>query len=161
MSGGTLMALAADEVVMDANAVLGPVDPQIPAGFGLAYPAASIVEALKKKNPNRDDRTLILGDVARKAISQVEDAAYELLEPRLGKAKARRISGKLVHGGWTHDKPITPALAKKMGLPVSTDLPDDFHRLLELYPQPTRRMATVEYIPGTESEKPGGDEGKK
>src|SRR5229473_1089211 len=29
MSGGTLIALAADEIVMDANAVLGPVDPQI------------------------------------------------------------------------------------------------------------------------------------
>src|SRR3989442_4185755 len=29
MSGGTLIALTADEVVMDPNAVLGPVDPQI------------------------------------------------------------------------------------------------------------------------------------
>lgn len=27
MSGGTLLALAADEIVMDENAVLGPVDP--------------------------------------------------------------------------------------------------------------------------------------
>src|SRR5437870_5651256 len=37
MSGGTLIALAADEIVMDANAVLGPVDPQIGD-----MPAASI-----------------------------------------------------------------------------------------------------------------------
>src|SRR5437879_2614723 len=29
MSGGTLIALTADEIVMDPNAVLGPVDPQI------------------------------------------------------------------------------------------------------------------------------------
>lgn len=29
MSGGTLIALCADEIVMDPNAVLGPVDPQI------------------------------------------------------------------------------------------------------------------------------------
>ena len=29
MSGGTLIALAADEIVMDPNAVLGPVDPQL------------------------------------------------------------------------------------------------------------------------------------
>jgi ClpP class serine protease len=29
MSGGTLIALAADEIVMDENAVLGPVDPQL------------------------------------------------------------------------------------------------------------------------------------
>ncbi len=27
MSGGTLLALSADEIIMDPNAVLGPVDP--------------------------------------------------------------------------------------------------------------------------------------
>jgi ClpP class serine protease len=37
MSGGTLIALAADEIVMDPNAVLGQVDPQIGE-----LPAASI-----------------------------------------------------------------------------------------------------------------------
>ena len=29
MSGGTLIALAADEIVMSDHAVLGPVDPQM------------------------------------------------------------------------------------------------------------------------------------
>ena len=29
MSGGTLIALAANEIVMDVNAVLGPIDPQL------------------------------------------------------------------------------------------------------------------------------------
>jgi ClpP class serine protease len=29
MSGGTLVALAADEIVLDAHATLGPVDPQL------------------------------------------------------------------------------------------------------------------------------------
>jgi ClpP class serine protease len=28
MSGGTLIALAADQIVMDSNAVLGPIDPR-------------------------------------------------------------------------------------------------------------------------------------
>ena len=45
MSGGTLIALAANEIVMDPNAVLGPVDPQI---GGL--PAASILKAVELKN---------------------------------------------------------------------------------------------------------------
>jgi len=44
MSGGTLLALAADEIVMDENAVLGPVDPQIGN-----YPAASILRVLDQK----------------------------------------------------------------------------------------------------------------
>ena len=41
MSGGTLIALAADEIVMSRHAVLGPVDPQLGQ-----YPAASILRAV-------------------------------------------------------------------------------------------------------------------
>jgi len=48
MSGGTLLALAADEVIMDENAVLCPVDPQLGE-----YPAASIVKIIDEKNKNR------------------------------------------------------------------------------------------------------------
>ena len=77
MSGGTLVALAADEIVMDPDAVLGLVDPQLgspPTGY---YPAASILKALEQPHPNRDDQTIILGDVAKKAIGQV----YETVRP--------------------------------------------------------------------------------
>src|SRR5438067_8821404 len=63
MSGGTLIALAADEIVMDPNAVLGPVDPQLGQS-----PAASILSVLERKKPEDiEDRTLILADVSRKA----------------------------------------------------------------------------------------------
>ena len=43
MSGGTLIALAADEVVLDAHAALGPVDPQLGR-----YPAGSLVEVAQR-----------------------------------------------------------------------------------------------------------------
>ncbi len=67
MSGGTLIALAADEIVMDPNAVLGPVDPQLGDTA-----AASVLKVVEEKDVNKiDDRTLILADVARKALKQV------------------------------------------------------------------------------------------
>src|SRR6267142_1702562 len=44
MSGGTLIALAADEIVMSEHAVLGPVDPQLGQ-----QPAASILKVLHQK----------------------------------------------------------------------------------------------------------------
>src|SRR3954451_1944109 len=44
MSGGTLIALAADEIAMDPHAVLGPVDPQLGD-----LPAASIVRVASSK----------------------------------------------------------------------------------------------------------------
>src|SRR3954470_3720305 len=69
MSGGTLIALAANEIVMAENAVLGPVDPQLGQS-----PAASILMVLKKKPISEiDDQTIILSDLAEKALRQVED----------------------------------------------------------------------------------------
>ena len=66
MSGGTLLALAADEIVMDINAVLGPVDPQLGK-----YPAASILNAVSQKVINEvDDETLILADMAKKQLTK-------------------------------------------------------------------------------------------
>src|SRR3979411_204831 len=67
MSGGTLIALAADEIGMSPHAVLGPVDPQIGQS-----PAASVLTVLDKKKPEDiDDQTMILADVSRKAIAQL------------------------------------------------------------------------------------------
>src|SRR5207237_10654602 len=58
MSGGTLIALAADDIVMCAHAVLGPVDPQLGE-----YPAASIVRAARQKAiAEGEDKTLIRDD---------------------------------------------------------------------------------------------------
>ena len=51
MSGGTLIALAADEIVMDANAVLGPVDPQLGQ-----YPAASLLYVAERTATTRTRR---------------------------------------------------------------------------------------------------------
>ena len=83
MSGGTLIALAAAEIVMDPNAVLGSVDPQIGLPPSTVYPAASVLAALQKENPNREDQTLILGDVAAKAVRQVYATVHQLLQRHL------------------------------------------------------------------------------
>ena len=143
MSGGTLLALAADEIVMDENAVLGPVDPQLGE-----YPAASIVSAVSQKDKNEvDDKTLILADVARKAISQTRDYVYGILVEKMGEAKARELAEKLTSGTWTHDYPITCSKAKEFGLPISCDMPPEVLRLMDLFPQQRAKRPSVEYIP--------------
>jgi ClpP class serine protease len=103
MSGGTLIALAANQIVMDENAVLGPVDPQLGE-----YPAVSILKAVAQKNINRvDDQTLILADVAGKAIKQVKETVAGILETRMEHDRAEALAEKLASGTWTHDYPIT------------------------------------------------------
>src|SRR6195256_1336 len=75
MSGGTLIALAADEIVMCPHSVLGPIDPQLGDS-----PAASLIKVKEEKPIAKvKDRTLVLADVGRKAITQVKQAASELL----------------------------------------------------------------------------------
>ena len=146
MSGGTLIAMAAKEIVMDPNAVLGPVDPQLGGQQGY-YPAVSILKALEQPNPNRDDQTLILGDVAKKAIDQVYQAVYSLLLDHNPPEKAAEIAKMLSEGRWTHDYPIDFEQAKEMGLPVKDQVLKEVYDLMELYPQSGMRRPSVEFIP--------------
>src|SRR5437868_6255907 len=75
MSGGTLIALAADAIVMDPNAVLGPVDPQLGE-----YPAASLVRAVEIKGARHvSDETLTVADMAQTARVQVAVFVAQLL----------------------------------------------------------------------------------
>ncbi len=147
MSGGTLIALSADEIIMDPNAVLGPVDPQLGSPQGGSYPAASILKALEEPNPNRDDQTLILGDIARKAINQVYNTVYSLIKDKMPEEKAKELAKILSEGRWTHDYPITYEEAKELGLPVTDQVPPEVYDLMDLYPQTSQRRPSVEFIP--------------
>jgi ClpP class serine protease len=84
MSGGTPIALAADEIVMSPRAALGPVDPQLEK-----FAAASLLKVLEQKPIEKiDDGTLVMADVGRKAIAQVNQAARHLRKRRLPAAQA-------------------------------------------------------------------------
>jgi ClpP class serine protease len=143
MSGGTLIALAADEIVMDENAVLGPLDPQIGN-----CPAVSLLKLLERKDINHiDDQTLIMADIAEKAINQVRRTIIDLLKDNMPLEKAESIAVALTEGRWTHDYPITFEEARALGLPVSTDMPEEVYELMSLHPQPIQRRPSVQYVP--------------
>ena len=144
MSGGTLIALAADEIVMCRHSVLGPIDPQLGG-----MPAASVIRVAEEKPiVEVEDQTLILADVGRKAIAQVTETARSLLAARMESAEAEALATRLATGTWTHDYPIAAEEAREMGLPVSLEMPAEIMELMKLYPQPVRRQAGgVEYLP--------------
>lgn len=151
MSGGTLIALAAGEIVMCPHSVLGPVDPQLGE-----FPAASLIKVVEQKPiAEIDDKTLVMADVGRKAIAQLKSAVRDLLKRRLSSEQAETLAEKLSSGTWTHDYPITPEEAKQLGLAVSTDMPHQVMELLALYPQPVRTQAGgVEYLPVPRQKEP-------
>jgi ClpP class serine protease len=148
MSGGTMLALAADEIVMDANAVLGPVDPQLGN-----FPAASILKVVEQKPISEiDDETLIMADLSRKAMQQVQRFVRTLLKDNVPQQKVKpenieSIVEALTTGRVTHDYPITVEEATEMGLPITVGLPTSIYGLMELYPQPEGGRPSVQYIP--------------
>lgn len=142
MSGGTLIALAADEIVMGEFSVLGPIDPQI-----VGLPAASIARVPKVKPIEHVfDLTLVLADISEKAIAQVKKGAVELMTPQMEQAKAEALAEKLAGGQWTHDYALTAEEARSLGLPVKSGMPQEMLDLMKLYPSPVQR-SSVEYIP--------------
>jgi ClpP class serine protease len=143
MSGGTFIALAAGEIAMDENAVLGPVDPQLGQ-----QAAASILTVLQRKPIERvHDQTVMMADMAEKSLRQAKASVTRLLSGRMGLDEAQKKAELLATGTWTHDYPITADEARKLGLPIKTDVPDEVYRLMSLYQQNTQRRPSVEYIP--------------
>lgn len=142
MSGGTLIAMAAQEIVMDRNAVLGPVDPQI---GGVA--ASSILQVVQIKKDRASDETLIMADMAAKARVQVASFVADLLSRRMERKQAEALAVAMSEGRWTHDFPISVASAKQLGFPVTTEMPRLVYELMDLYPQPTGARPSVLYVP--------------
>jgi ClpP class serine protease len=152
MSGGTLIALAADEIVIDRHAALGPVDPQLGQ-----HAARSLVEVAEMPGQH-DDQTLLMADVGRKALRQIAVTVRMLLEKHMEPARARDATTLLATGVWTHDHPLMAPELEQMGLPVRVGVPAEERTLMDLYPQPRGREAGVEYVPGPQLPLPRGRE---
>lgn len=139
MSGGTLIALAADEIVLTPNALLGTVDPQVDGA-----PASALLRVVAEKPvADIDDDTLILADVARKAVAEITAEVSALLSESMASEQADGIARALSEGRWTHDYGMSVTEAKLLGLPVVADMPREILALMDLYAQPPRRPGAV------------------
>ncbi len=149
MSGGTLIALAADEICMDEHAVLGPVDPQLGDQTGM-WPATTVLKITEKKDINEiDDKTLIMAEESKKAIDQMNNLVRELVENKMSDKEIEKIIEVLVSGKYTHDYPITAKEAKKLlGACIMDDFPKEIYELMRLYKMDIMpRRPGVEFVP--------------
>ncbi|KCZ73204.1 ClpP class periplasmic serine protease [Candidatus Methanoperedens nitroreducens] len=144
MSGGTIIALAADEIIMDKDASLGPIDPQIGDFLRGVFPAPSWLHVAAKKGLEADDATLVIGDISEKALNFMRTAANELLDGKFAdKEKQKQVVEKLIGGEMIHSQPISAKYARALGLPVSTELPRQVHELMRYY---RAAKSNVEYL---------------
>ncbi len=149
MSGGTLIALAADQIIMDPHAALGPVDPQLGDQQGV-YPATSLLKVkAEKKIDEMDDKTLIYAEEARKAMGQMNVLLRKILEGKCGEEKTQAIIEEFVSGKYTHDRPFMADDSRALlGECVHTDVPAEVYELMKLYRMEAGRSRPgVDYVP--------------
>ncbi len=149
MSGGTLIAFASDEILMDPHAALGPVDPQLGDQKGV-YPATSLLKMVEKKNKNRiDDKTLIYAEEAAKAMEQMRLLLRRILGGKCGEEHLETIIEEFVSGKYTHDHPfMAEDLRALLGECVQIDMPEEVYELMKLYRMEVgRNRPGVEYVP--------------
>ncbi len=143
MSAGSRIALAADQIVMGAHAMLGPIDTQLYAG-----PAPSIVQLSKVKPfESISDEYLILAEEARKIIQEGRATARELLQGSYTADGSTAIADELISGKWTHGFPITAQAAYNMGLNVATGMPELFYDLVRCFRHSDGEEPSVLFLP--------------
>ncbi len=125
MSGGTLLALTADEIFMEKFSVMGPVDPQIEGIPVSAY--GTVLE--KKRMDSIADRTIALAYIANMAVRNMKGFVKHLLAELMDDEKAEKVAEFLTGGYITHDTPLTLDVAKTMGPPVREGVPDKIYDL--------------------------------
>lgn len=119
-SGGTMLALACNKIIMGDSAVLGPVDPQL-----RGVPAATLIELNRRKTADSiDDQFHILAIEAEKYQTEARSLVESL--GVTGEALERLTSGSVTHG-----LGVTYAEAKRLGLKVARGVPLAYYRIVE------------------------------
>lgn len=153
MSGGTLVALAADEILMEPYSVLGPVDPQVGG-----WPAGALIHLAEKKPAESiGDQVLILAEIARLSLVSVQRFILWLLAEKLPQQLAAQTAEFLTGGYLSHDTPIMLDSARTLGLPCSPSVPTRVYELFETCAfGPTKRPCLAVYDGGSPSAVPVG-----
>ncbi len=134
MSGGTIIALAANEIIMDKDASLGPIDPQVGDFLRGVFPAPSWLHVAAKKGLEADDVTLMMGDISEKVLNFMRKEVDGLLEGKFkDRDKQKEVVEKLIGGEMVHSQFISAQDAKGLGLAVSTELPPEIHEFMKCY----------------------------
>lgn len=129
MSGGTLVALAANELMMEAESVLGPLDPQI-AGF----PAHALISLPQLKPPAAvSDEMMMLSGIARQSLDQTREFVKWILDKKMPPKDRDAVAAFLTGGYLTHDTPIVSEVARDLGIAVKGGIPPEVYQLFQTF----------------------------
>lgn len=127
MSGGTLIALSANEILMDEHSVLGPLDPQIGG-----WPASVLLRAVQAKGAQfTQDETIMQAFVAEMALEQMKRFVHYLLCRKQDCTWEMKVADFLVSGYQLHETPIDYETLKTLNLPVKLGVPQEVYEFFD------------------------------
>ncbi|MFQ5908242.1 MAG: hypothetical protein ACE5JE_05395 [Thermoplasmata archaeon] len=129
MSGGSMVAVAADEILMGRESILGPLDPQIQG-----HSAGSLLRLLRRKPVEAiSDDKLLQAEHALRSLDQTKEFVKWLLEDKMAKDKREALAVFLTGGYISHETPIVPEVLRSYGLPVRDGLPPRVYELFRTF----------------------------
>jgi ClpP class serine protease len=127
LSDGTLIVLAADEIMMEKTSILAPVEPLI-----RDMPANWVMSILKRKPIETiSDRTILLAQEARNETENAKGLVKWLLIDKMNEDQATQVSDFLAGGYMASSTPITLDVARAIGLNVVDGVPDKVMQLFD------------------------------
>lgn len=128
MSGGTVIALATDQIKMGKDAFLGPIDTQY-AGF----PAAAFEKLKSEKSKDQIGDTVLLTSylVDQHKLTAKQRAMAIVNDAHKPKGDPDHVVNELMNAGRHHAEQISSDTAQAMKINVSTDVPAEVYTLVD------------------------------
>ena len=125
-SAGSQIALAADEIVMEENATLGPFDVQL---FGVV-PAFDILEMIKgREGKDISELWEVLGHKSRKNVDADEELIRRALGDRYEKKVVDQVISHMLGEKFDHSHTFSPYELREMGLEITVrKMEDDLYK---------------------------------
>ena len=132
MSGGSLLALSCDELLMTQNACLGPIDPQLGSLFRYGS-AAAWEKIVKFKGKKAEDQSISFAMMGKQYTKSISEHLNKIIDFDLSSAQKGKLIKFLTDGSIEHAYPLTISDLQGFGIDVYTLQNKKFLKLLSKF----------------------------
>ena len=118
MSGGSMLALTCDEILMTKNASIGPIDPQLGSFFKYGS-SKSWNEIVKFKGKKAEDQTISFAMTGKQYTQTIKAHLLNVIDFNLSSEQKEKLTQFLTAGDIEHAYALTPMDLEKFGMKVT------------------------------------------
>jgi ClpP class serine protease len=117
MSGGTVLALSTDEIIMNNIACMGPTDPQLGSIFKSGS-ARSWNKIVKFKGKRAEDSSISMAMTGSQYTRSIRDHLEHTMDFGMTENQKKVLADYLTSGSIEHAYALTPDKLRRLGIPV-------------------------------------------